>query len=146
MTLMKYQKPNYLTKLFEDDEFFGFSPFNDLVRNFYGKDAGSGLVNVSETDTGYNLDFILPGYKKEDVKIEIDNNVLTVKADMKNEKDEKGKNFIRKEYVSSTFSRSFTLPEDASDEIKAEMSDGILKLSVDRLKEEKKKIKTISID
>lgn len=145
MTLIKYQNPN-LSNYFDDD-FFNFSPFNSMVKEFFGKDSGSGMVNVSENDKDYNLEFILPGYKKDDVKIEINDDILTVKADIKNKKEDSGKNYIRKEYVTSSFTRSFTLPDDVSDNMKAEMNDGILNIKVEKIKkEEKQKVKTISIN
>jgi len=143
--IVKYNKPK-LSNYFEDD-IFGLSPFNEMVRNFYGKDTSSGLINVSETDKSYNLEVVLPGYSKEDIKVEIDKNRLTVSADKKVEKEDKKSNYLRKEFISSSFTRSFELPDDASDEnIKAEMVNGILTLTVGKqLEEEKKKSKLISI-
>lgn len=144
--LTKYRKPAlYLDEFFNDDDIF--SPFNSFVKSVFNRDSGSGLVNVSETDSEYELDFILPGYKKEDVEINIDDNTLTVKAERDQSSEDSGKNYIRKEYVRTSFSRTFGLPEDASDsDIDAEMVDGILKLRVKKInKDEKKDIKKIEI-
>lgn len=135
----------YLDEFFNDDDIF--SPFNSFVKTVFNRDSGSGLVNVSETDKDYELDFILPGYKKDDIEINVDDNSLTVKAERDETKEDNGKSYIRKEYVRTSFSRTFSLPEDASDnEIDAEMVDGILKLKVKKVnKDEKKNIKTIEI-
>lgn len=144
--LTKYHKPSiYANRIFENDDFF--SPFNDMVRSVFGRDTSSGLVNVSETEKDYTLDFVLPGYKKDDIKIEVNDGILTINAENKAEKEDKGKNYLRKEYVATSFSRSFSLPDDAnSDEINAEMIDGILKLSVKKMEEEREsKVKSIEI-
>lgn len=146
MYITKYRKPSiYANQLFENDDFF--SPFNDMVRSVFGRDTSSGLVNVSETEKDYSLDFVLPGYKKDDIKIEINDGVLTISAENKAEKEDKGKNYLRKEYVATSFSRSFSLPDDVNtDDVNAEMVDGILKLKVKKLEEEKSpKVKSIEI-
>lgn len=144
MNITKYRNP-YMKNILDDDEDF-FSPFNNMVRNFFGKDSGSGLVNVSETDKNYNLEFILPGYKKDEVNINIDNDVLTVRANKERNEENEDTNYIRKEYVSSSFSRTFSLPDDASEKIKAEMTDGILNINVEKMNKKEKKSKTIEIE
>jgi HSP20 family molecular chaperone IbpA len=96
-------------------------------------------TDVKETETGYELDLDLPGYKKEDVQAELKDGYLTITASTssnKDEKDEDGK-YIRRERYSGTCSRSFYVGEDISQQdIKAKFEDGTLKLSIPK-KEEK---------
>ena len=67
-------------------------------------------VDVSETDGDYQIKAELPDVKKEDVKVTVENGVLTIQGERKQEKEEKGKNFRRVERRHGTFSRSLTLP------------------------------------
>ncbi len=143
MKLVKYNDP-IISRWYDDFDNY-VSPFNDMVRSFFGKDSSSGMVNVHETDDSYNLEFVLPGYKKEDINIEFNDDILTVKANRKENKEDKSKNYIRKEFVSTSFSRSFTLPEDVTDEMDAQMIDGILNLSVKKRAKIEKKSRTIEI-
>ena len=99
-------------------------------------------TDIKETETGYELDVDLPGYKKENVQVELKDGCLTVTAKTaqnRDEKDENGK-YIRRERYSGTCSRSFYVGEDIEQtDIKAKFEDGILKLSVPK-KEAKPKV------
>jgi HSP20 family protein len=95
---------------------------------------GTGVpVNVRETEDHYELDLIAPGCKKEDFKISVENNLLTVsftQADQHKEQDPKQK-WVRNEYVQRSFSRSFTLDDTVDiNNINATYTDGILRLSM----------------
>lgn len=136
----------------KDDLLNPLNSFDDFFNAFFGidkkyiKEKNEGLVNISETENDYKLEFILPGYKKDDIYIGLENNILTIKSDVKKENENKNKTFLIKEYINKSFSRSFTLPDDASDDIKAEMVDGILILTVDKIKKmQNKKVKVIDI-
>ena len=99
-------------------------------------------TDVKETATGYELDIDLPGYKKENVQVELKDGCLTVAAKTEQNKDEKDENgkYIRRERYSGTCSRSFYVGEDIEQtDIKAKFEDGILKLSVPK-KEAKLKV------
>lgn len=91
-------------------------------------------TDVRESDTGYELDISLPGYKKEDVKAELKDGYLTINASTsldKDEKDEKTGKYIRRERYSGSCSRSFYVGKNMTEEdIKAKFEDGVLKLSV----------------
>jgi HSP20 family protein len=101
-------------------------------------------VNIAEDDKEYVVNVELPGVKKEEVKVSIDNGVLTISGERKTEKEEKGKKFHRVEQTYGSFMRSFTLPESSSgDKISADFKDGILKVHVP--KEEKAKAKAIEV-
>ena len=117
------------------------SLFNDdFVRTFFGGESPLvdrrnspfvPAVNVKETDAEYALQFAVPGRKKEDLKIAVDRNVLTVSyaAEASQDKEE-GKTHLR-EFVRKGFSRSFQLPETVNAEaIKADYTDGILTVTL----------------
>ncbi len=88
-------------------------------------------VNIRETDKTYEVELAAPGYGKKDFKIEIDNGLLTVSAEKREEKQENEENYTRREFGYSSFSRSFNLPTNTNEEdIGARYEDGILKLSV----------------
>ncbi len=112
--------------------------FPSLVENFFGRDPffsrGASLpaVNVKEEDDKFLVTLAVPGMKKEDFKVTVENGVLTVSSEKKHEerKEEKGK-YSRYEYNYSSFSRSFALPENADgDSVKAKCDDGELKITI----------------
>ena len=121
------------------DEFFN-DPFemNMLLPRgrdpLYGKHSKNLMkTDVRETENSYELDVDLPGFKKEDVNVELKNGYLTIatsKSLDKDEKDQKGR-YIRQERYAGSVSRSFYVGEDVKPaDVKASFEDGILKLSV----------------
>ena len=118
--------------LFNDDWMdFGFP---EVDKALYGKHANNVMkTDVKETDTGYEVDIDLPGFKKDEINAQLDNGYLTISAAKgldKDEKDKKGK-YIRKERYAGAMSRSFYVGEGVTQEdIKAKFEDGILRLSV----------------
>ncbi len=118
--------------LFNDDWMdFGFP---EVDKALYGKHANNVMkTDVKETDTGYEVDIDLPGFKKDEINAQLDNGYLTISAAKgldKDEKDKKGK-YIRKERYAGAMSRSFYVGEGITQEdIKARYEDGILRLSV----------------
>lgn len=94
-------------------------------------------VNVKETEAAFSLELIAPGFKKENFKIEIDNDLLMISSEVKAESIEKeeGK-FTRREFRTASFRRSFKLPENVkADEINAAYQDGILNISLPKKEE-----------
>ena len=80
-----------------------------------------------------------PGMKKEDFKINVDGNMLTISSEKEEKKEEKDEKYTRKEYSYSSFSRSFTLPEDVKqDALDAKYEDGVLNLRLPRREDAKK--------
>ena len=118
--------------LFNDDWMdFGFP---EVDKALYGKHANNVMkTDVKETDTGYEVDIDLPGFKKDEINAQLDNGYLTISAAKgldKDEKDKKGK-YIRKERYAGAMSRRFYVGEGITQEdIKAKYEDGILRLSV----------------
>lgn len=89
-------------------------------------------VNVKETDNGFEIELAAPGMTKKDFNITVDNHVMTISSEKKEEKkEEKDTDYTRREFSYSSFSRSFTLPENVvEDDIKATYEEGILKLNM----------------
>ena len=136
--------------LFNDDWMdFGFP---EVDKALYGKHANNVMkTDVKETDTGYEVDIDLPGFKKGEINAQLDNGYLTISAAKgldKDEKDKKGK-YIRKERYAGAMSRSFYVGKEVEKEdIKAEFKHGILTLFVPK-KEAKPAVeqkKTIAIE
>lgn len=137
MTLITYNRPetDFFGKRFSDimDEFF-----NDAVQT--RRDSFMPTIDVAETETSYNIDIQLPGMKKEDIQIEMENGRLTISGERKFDSEENGKTWRKVESQYGSFARSIQLPENVeSDSIKASYTDGILKLIVTKSKEPMKK-------
>jgi len=95
-------------------------------------------VNVSETDTSYNVEVAIAGFDKEDVKLELIDNDLIIKAEKKEEKEEEKKNYLRKEISSRAFQRVVRFPCSVdAEKAQAEYKNGIITMTVDKLIEEK---------
>lgn len=104
-------------------------------------------VDISETDAEITIKAEIPEVKKEDVKVSVDDGVLTMQGERKQEKEEKGKKFHRVERFYGTFVRSFTLPDnvDAS-KIKATFKDGMLNLQIPKTGESKQKAIEVKVE
>lgn len=108
---------------------------NDLLENMMTVPA----VNVKETVDQYVVSLAAPGLKKDNFKIDIEGNMLTISSEKEEKTEEKEERFTRKEYSYSSFSRSFSLPEDVKqDAIDASYEDGVLNIRLPRLEEAKK--------
>ncbi len=126
--------------------------FSDLwdVDNFFDtpflRTENLPAVNVEETEDSFTLELAAPGMEKKDFDISIENGCLNISSEKKEEKEEKDKNYTRKEFSYSAFRRSFTLPDTVDqDDIQAKYDNGILKVIVAK-KEEAKKAASKSID
>ena len=127
------------------DDFF--KPWTDLFDNggWNMRPMNIPAVNITEHPNEYLLSLAAPGMKKEDFKIDVDGNILTISSEKEENKEDKNKKFTRKEYSYSSFSRCFSLPEEIKQEkINAKYEDGVLKISLPR-KEESKKLATKKI-
>jgi len=101
-------------------------------------------VDISETDAEYAIKAELPEVKKEDVKVTVEDGVLTLQGERKQEKEEQGKKYHRIERSYGRFVRSFTLPDTVDEsKVKAEYTDGVLHLHLP--KSEKAKPKQIDV-
>jgi HSP20 family protein len=101
-------------------------------------------VDISETEAEYAIKAELPEVKKEDVKVTVEDGVLTIQGERKQEKEEKGKKYHRIERSYGRFVRSFTLPDTVDEgKVRAEYADGVLNLHLP--KSEKAKPKQIDV-
>jgi len=104
-------------------------------------------VNISETKDVYELEFNVPGRKKEDFKITVDKNILTVSYDKKDESKDENKKQVKKEFSLEPFKRSFTLNEKIlSENIAARYESGLLVLSLPKKEEVKIEAKQIAVN
>lgn len=90
-------------------------------------------VDISETEAAYLIKADIPGVKKEDVKVYVQNGMVTIRGERKQEKEEKGKKFHRIERTYGNFMRSFRMPDDADETaVSAEFKDGMLNVTLQK--------------
>jgi HSP20 family molecular chaperone IbpA len=127
--------PRLYNRDFFDDFFdFGWPQMPNVEKQLYGKRAGEVMkTDVKETEDSYKVAIDLPGFKKDEIEIELKDGYMTVSASKgleKDEKNEEGK-YIRRERYSGSQSRSFYVGEGIhEDDIHASFQDGILRLEV----------------
>ena len=118
------------------DDFFEFPFYDDRAeKKLYGHHAANLMkTDIQEHDDGYTLEMDLPGFKKEEIQIELNNGYMTINAAKgldEDEKDKKSGKYIRRERYTGSCQRSFYVGEDVTEEdIKAEFKHGILKLFI----------------
>ncbi|MBR4760707.1 MAG: Hsp20/alpha crystallin family protein [Lachnospiraceae bacterium] len=131
-------------------DFPRFADFGDVDKKLYGRKAAHVMkTDIHEHEGGYELDIDLPGFKKDEIQLALENGYLTVsttKGLEKNEEDKKGK-LIRQERYSGTMTRSFYVGDAVTEEdIKAKFEDGVLKLSIPKKEPAVPEKKTIMIE
>jgi HSP20 family protein len=130
-----------MNKLFDD--FLG----RPLMRTEWSEGVWNPSVDISETKDNVIIKAEIPGLSKEDVKISMQDNMLTLTGEKKQEKEEKEANYHRVERSYGAFSRSFALPTSVkSDKIKATYKDGVLFITLPKTEEVKPKEIPISIE
>ena len=112
-----------------------FDPFrmlDEMDRHFFTNTTAVSAFRTDVLDTGdaFKLECELPGFKKEDIKIDIENDCLTISAERKENKDEGTHNFIKRERFYGSYSRSFDVSGIDVDQISASYTDGILTLQL----------------
>lgn len=135
MNLVKKTNRHYpVFNSFFNDEFFDMPALNFNRRN-----ATIPAVNISENDDEFKIELAAPGFKKDDFKLELNKNILTVSTEI--EQKEENTNYSCKEFAFYSFSRSFNLPESKVnvEKIDAKYKDGILYVSIPKREEEKPK-------
>ena len=124
-------RPFHVPSFFDDD----FSPV------FQNRTSSMPAVNIREDEKKYSLELAVPGIDKKDLKIDINEDVLTISSETKNETEENKEGYKRKEFSYSSFCRSFYIPENVDrDHIEANYKDGILTVGLPKQEEEKSKI------
>jgi len=116
--------------------------FDNDLGDFFGKRFSDPAANIIENSDSFQLEIAVPGLHKDDFKISLENNIMTVSAEFEDEKREEGKSYSRKEFYYGSFSRAFTLPKTIDlDNIKADYENGILKVALPKKEEAKVEIK-----
>lgn len=124
-------RPFYMPNLFDDDFFPVMSARSNSMP----------AVNIREDEKFFTLDLAVPGIDKKDLKIDINEDVLTVSSEAKTENEENKDGYKRKEFSFSSFCRSFYIPENVNKEkIEANYKDGVLTVALPKQEEEKNKI------
>ena len=111
-----------------------FRAFDEMERNFFGEGRNSMVsafrTDVTDTGDAYKLEAELPGFKKEDIKLDVENDVLTISAERKLDNDESKPNFVKRERFYGSYSRSFDVSGIEVDKIEAAYNDGVLSLTM----------------
>ena len=123
------------------------SPFSSLYKQDFVSSANQKTpVNIKELENGYEMELIAPGFEKQNFKIKLDKNILTVSAEKKAASETNTDKYIRKEYTNQSFERSFTVEETIDAEnIAAKYVNGVLTLNLAKKQEVKPSVKEISI-
>jgi|ERR1041385_2413061 HSP20 family protein len=137
MTLVKTKPkgtliPSVFSDFFDTDRFF--SP------RWFEREFAETLpaVNIKESGKLFNIEFAAPGFGKNDFKINVEDDVLTISAEKQEEKKDEGERYTKKEFNYASFSRSFTLPQNANGEkVDSKYENGILKLTLPKKEETK---------
>lgn len=143
MTLIKFEPlkefenlHDRLSKYFDDFSNFGVN-FSD---NF------SPRIDVAEDEKNINVVAEIPGVKKENIKITLQDNILTIEGEKKKETESKDRNFYRSERSFGSFKRCFTLPAEVdSDKVQAKFEDGMLNIQLKKLEHQPVKEKLIEL-
>lgn len=118
--------------------------FNRDLPSVFTSNFNTGItlpkVNIKETADAFMVEMAVPGLKKSDFKIDLENQELSISTEVKEEKEQKEENYTRREFGYSSFKRTFTLPESVNeDQIKANYNDGILSVLLPKKEEAKQK-------
>lgn len=145
MSLIKFRKENSGNSLTTGLSDIFESMFND---SFISDRMISRVpaVNVSESENDYHIEMAAPGLQKQDFKINLDRNILTVSVEQQMQSDTGNKQYTKREYAYNSFVRSFALPDSADDaHIDATYTDGVLNISVAKKEEAKRQVRQIEI-
>ena len=133
------------------------TPFDELFNGFFGRDlshlVGSDdmqrstpRVNITESKEGFKLDLLAPGFRKEDLKMNVEDSTLTISAEKKNQDLAEGDRYTRREFGFSAFKRSFGIPENVDTEsISAEFTNGVLTVNIRKYEPAKPAVREINI-
>jgi HSP20 family protein len=141
ITMSNTLAPTRSLSRFLDDDLIGFpESFLAETRRFFpnhvfGREPMLPAVNIKDNGTGFTLELAAPGYRKEDLKVNVKDGVLTISSSKKEEHEEKGKGYTRREFSSASFSRSFSLPASVDEKsVDAAYKDGVLTVTLNRTK------------
>ena len=131
MTLVKFNDWN--NKAVSHNYF----PFSDLMRNFFGNEGycddynAIPEANISEDENKYQIELAVPGLEKKEIKVEIDKDILKVRHESQEKKENENQRYSRREFRYKGFTRTFIIPESVDDsKLKAKYENGILILEL----------------
>ncbi|KPK16028.1 MAG: hypothetical protein AMJ62_07435 [Myxococcales bacterium SG8_38] len=139
------------------DPFAGFGSLQEAFRDMlatwpFGERESLSIAdwtpscNVSETDEEYRIEAELPGVKQEDLEVNVEDRVLTLRGERREKKEEKGKKYHRVESSYGSFMRSFKLPDDANeDKVDASYKDGLLTVRIPRTEPKKSTARAVAV-
>ena len=141
MTLAKISDRMFPTIPSFFDNFFSRDLMDWNNSNFSSTNSTLPAVNIKENEESFLIEVAAPGLAKENFKVNLDRNLLTISSEMKQEKNENDKKYSRHEFSYQSFQRSFTLPEATveGDRISAKYADGILYVTLPKREEVKPK-------
>jgi HSP20 family protein len=122
------------------DDFFG----KDFLTNFFEPQTGVSVpaVNIVENKDDFRIEVAAPGLDKDDFKVEMENNVLSISSEKEKKNEVNDENYMRREFSYSSFCRTFTMPDSVdADKIKASHRNGILEIVIPKREEAKQKPK-----
>ncbi|SDG38089.1 Hsp20/alpha crystallin family protein [Epilithonimonas hungarica] len=113
------------------DDFFNRELFNWGNNNFSASRTTLPSVNIKELEKAFEVEVAAPGMQKEDFKVTLDGNLLTIASSKEDKKEENSGNYTRKEFSYQSFQRSFELSKDVDDDnIEAKYENGVLRLTI----------------
>jgi len=122
------------------DDFFSRDLWNLGLNNSSSTSTTIPLVNIKETVEDFEVEMAAPGMNKDDFKVELDGNVLTINSEKKEQNEVRdGERYSRREFSYQSFQRSFQLPKDVvdADKIEARYENGVLRLVIPKREEAK---------
>ena len=129
---------------------FNYDPFREmeeLQRRFFSAEPSFGFgTDISEEEGGYKLEADLPGFEKDDIKVEVDGDMLTISAERKHENEESGEGYVRRERRFGSYSRRFNVSEIDTDMIKGDYTNGVLTLHLPRKEAAVPEVKKIELN
>lgn len=114
------------------NSFYPFRQMEDMSRSFFSSDPASSLFRTDISDMGeaYRLEAELPGFNKEDININIEDERMTISVERKSENEDNKPNYLRRERFYGSYSRSFDLSGIDADKISASYANGVLSLEL----------------
>ena len=135
MSLIKFNNGRRLFPSWSNEGLKSFLSSDDFFNNdFFEEDSLMPAMNVKEHDSDFEIEFAAPGFSKKDFEVSIDDNILKVCGNKKEEKEEKEEDFTRREFSYNSFKRSLSLPKSVNTdkEVKATYENGILRLNLQK--------------
>jgi len=146
MSLIKFNSKNRLFPSWNNDSLKSFLSTDDFFNNdFFEEDSLMPAMNVKEHDKDFEIEFAAPGFSKKDFEVTINDNVLNVCGEKKQEDEQKEEGYTRKEFSYNSFKRSLSLPKSVNtdQDVKATYKNGILKLNLQKEEDSKKQSKKV---